>query len=129
MTLSTPEDLKYLKTDQWIRIEGDIGTIGITDFAQDQLNDIVYVELPDVGKTFAQRDQFGVVESIKSTNDLFMPLAGEVVETNSALEEEPELVNDSPYDKGWMIKIIIANAGETDSLLSSEEYIAWSNER
>lgn len=129
MALTTPEDLKYLKTDQWIRLEGDTGTIGITDFAQDQLNDIVYLELPDVGKSFMQNDQFGVVESIKSTNDLYMPVSGEVIEVNGELEENPEAVNDDPYGAGWMIKIKVANPAEMDTLLNAADYSQWNDER
>lgn len=129
MALKTPTDLKYLKTDQWIRVEGDTGVIGISDFAQDQLNDIVYLELPTVGKIFAQNEQFGVVESIKSTNDLFMPVSGEVTEVNAALEDEPEAVNDDPYGAGWLIKIKIANTEELGSLLSASDYEKWNEER
>jgi len=129
MAESVPDDLKYLKTDQWIHIEGHVGTIGITAYAQEQLNDVVYVELPAVGKTFSQEQQFGVVESVKSTNDLFMPLSGEVTELNPELEDNPEIINDDPYGEGWMIKIMISNPSEADNLLDSAGYATWLEER
>ena len=115
---------KYQKTHVWARPDGDVYTVGITDFAQDSLNDVVFVELPAVGDTLAKGDTFGVVESVKSASDLYMPLGGEIVEVNEALEDEPELVNDDPYGAGWMIKFKASDTSEWDGLLSGEQYEA-----
>jgi len=117
-----PEELRYTKEHEWAL--GDEGTIkiGITDYAQDALGDIVFVELPDVGAKVKAGETFGVVESVKSVSDLYSPLTGNVVEVNDALEEEPELVNSSPYEEGWVIKIEPANPADLDELMSSEDY-------
>ena len=114
-----PEDLQYTKSHEWVRIEGDTATIGITDHAQDELGDVVFVELPDVGTTFDAGDSFGTVESVKAVSDLYTPVGGEVVEVNSALENAPEQINDDPYGEGWIVKL---RTSEGDDLLSPEEY-------
>ena len=117
-----PENLQYTKDHEWLRVNGGDGTIGITDFAQDALGDVVYVELPKVGDRFEQGDPFGSVESVKSVSELFIPVSGEVTAINEKLLDQPELVNSSPYQDGWMIKLKIKDAGEIDSLLSALEY-------
>lgn len=117
-----PDNLHYTKDHEWIRVEGDTGTIGITDFAQEQLGDVVHVQLPRVGEKFEAHDVFGEVESVKTFSELYIPVSGEVLAINEALADAPELVNNSPYDGGWMIKVKISKASEVDSLLSSSEY-------
>ncbi len=119
-----PENLLYTEEHEWIKIEGDIATIGITDFAQNALGDIVFVELPEVGTTYSKGDSFGAVESIKSVSDLFVPLSGEVIERNDALEDGPELCNQSPYDEAWMIKIKMSDLSEKETLLDAPKYTA-----
>lgn len=122
-SLNHPANLKYSKTDEWVRVEGDQATIGITDYAQDQLGDIVYVELPwDGGQNVAHEAKFGDIESVKATSELISPVSGEVVKTNEALKDTPELINDRPYEDGWMIVVKLANPGEVDSLMSADEY-------
>ena len=123
--LTHPADLKYTKSDEWVRVEGDQATIGITDYAQDQLGDIVYIELPWDAQTLAHEDKFGDIESVKATSELISPLSGEVVKANEALKENPELINDSPYDDGWMVVVKIANPAELDALLSAAQYEAY----
>lgn len=118
----TPSDLKYVKSHEWVRVEGQEAVIGITDHAQDALNDVVYVELPDVGDHFDEDQEFGVVESVKSVSDLYMPLAGEVTEVNDALEDAPEAINDDPYGAGWLIKVRLDDPESVDGLLSAEQY-------
>jgi glycine cleavage system H protein len=120
--MNVPPDLRYTKDHEWIRVEGDVGSIGITDFAQDSLGDVVFVELPAVGARFTQGAIFGVVESNKSVSDLFAPVAGEVVAVNEQLVERPELVNQSPYEQGWMIRVRIAAASEVAGLLDAAAY-------
>lgn len=121
--MSYPADLKYTKEHEWIRDNGDgTATIGITEFAQSELGDIVYVELNDAGESYGKDDVFGTVEAVKTVSELFMPVAGEVVETNTALGDEPELVNDDPYGKGWMIKIKPDNMDDINTLLTAAEY-------
>lgn len=121
--MSYPAELKYTKEHEWIRDNGDgTATIGITEFAQSELGDIVYVELNDVGESYGKDDVFGTVEAVKTVSELFMPVAGEVVEINEALGDEPELVNDDPYGKGWMIKIKPDNIDDLNDLLSASEY-------
>jgi glycine cleavage system H protein len=121
--MSYPADLKYTKEHEWIRDNGDgTATIGITEFAQSELGDIVYVELNDAGESYGKDDVFGTVEAVKTVSELFMPVAGEVVETNAALGDEPELVNDDPYGKGWMIKIKPDNMDDLNTLLTAAEY-------
>ncbi|MCZ6900349.1 MAG: glycine cleavage system protein GcvH [Bacteroidetes bacterium] len=121
--MNVPETLLYTNDHEWIKIEGDTATIGITDFAQGELGDIVYVEIETEGNTLNQGDVFGTIEAVKTVSDLFMPLSGEVLEINPDLESSPEIVNDSPYEKGWTIKISISNKSEIDQLLSKEGYL------
>src|SRR5918912_385662 len=119
---NVPEDLHYSKDHEWIRVEGDVGTIGITDYAQDSLGDVVYVELPRAGETFESSEAFGSVESVKAVSEIFSPVSGEVVEVNQSLHDEPEKVNTDPYGEGWMIRMRLKNPGEVDSLLTAAEY-------
>jgi glycine cleavage system H protein len=120
--MDIPAELKYSEDDEWIRLEGDIGTVGITDYAQDALSDVVYVELPAEGDIFDKGETFGVVESVKAAADLYMPLGGEIVEVNSILEDTPELVNSDPYGDAWIVKIKIADLSELDGLLDAAAY-------
>ena len=122
--MQTPDDLKYTETHEWIRSEGEIATVGITDFAQDSLGDIVFLELPEPGTIFQQGETVGVVESVKTVSDILAPVSGEIKEVNSGLESSPESVNKDPYGKGWLFKISLANTGEITSLLSSSDYTA-----
>jgi len=117
-----PADLHYTKDHEWVRVADDVATIGITAFAAEQLGDIVFVDLPDAGRTLDQFATFGVVESVKAVSDLFAPVGGEVVETNGALAGKPELVNEDPYEGGWMIKVRLADAGQVDGLLDAAAY-------
>ena len=117
-----PDDLQYTKDHEWIRVADGVGTVGITDFAQEQLGDVVHVQLPRVGEKFEAHDTFGEVESVKTFSELYIPVSGEVAEINAALADAPELVNNSPYAEGWMIKIKIGKPSEIDSLLSASEY-------
>lgn len=117
-----PEDLHYTKDHEWIRVTGDIGVVGVTDFAQEQLGDVVHVQLPRLGEKFEAQDTFGEVESVKTFSELFIPVSGVVTEINETLADSPELVNSSPYSDGWMIKIKLGKPNEIDSLLSSSEY-------
>jgi glycine cleavage system H protein len=117
-----PEDLKYTKEHEWVRVEGDVAYVGITDFAQKELGDIVYVEIETQGEDINQHEVFGTVEAVKTVSDLFMPITGKILEVNPELESEPELVNDDPYGKGWMIKISIAEKSELDELLTYQDY-------
>ncbi len=117
-----PTDLRYTKDHEWVRVEGDTATIGITDFAATQLGDVVFVELPDTGRAVDQFATFGVVESVKAVSDLFAPLAGEVVEANDALSGEPELVNSDPFGAGWMIKLKVGDPSQLDGLLDAAAY-------
>jgi glycine cleavage system H protein len=117
--LSVPGELQYTKTHEWLRLEGDIATVGITDHAQDELGDVVYVELPETGASFDAGDTFGTIESVKAVSDLYTPVGGEVVEVNESLNDSPEKVNEDPYGDGWIIKL--RSSGEGD-LLSAEEY-------
>jgi glycine cleavage system H protein len=122
-SLNHPTNLKYSKTDEWVRVEGDQATIGITDYAQDQLGDIVYVELLwDAGSSITHDGKFGDIESVKATSELVSPVSGEVVKVNEALKDQPELINDKPYDDGWMLVVKISNPAELDSLMSSDDY-------
>ena len=120
--MSIPANLKYTKDHEWVSLEGDIATVGITHFAQKELGDIVYVEVETLDQTLEKDEVFGTVEAVKTVSDLFLPLSGEIIEFNEALESNPEIVNSDPYREGWMIKIKISNSGEIDSLLSSESY-------
>ena len=119
---NVPEDLHYSKDHEWIRVEGDVGTIGITDHAQNSLGDVVYVELPKVGESFSAHEAFGSVESVKAVSEIFTPVGGEITGVNESLQDEPEKVNTDPYGEGWMIRIRMKNPGEVDSLLSAAEY-------
>lgn len=123
-----PEDLRYNREHTWLRVEGDQGRVGITDYAQDQLGDVVFVELPEVGTEVKQLEPFGVIESSKATSDLYSPVSGEVVEINDVLDDEPELVNRGPYGEGWMIVIRMSDQAELDNLISAQEYEAFIKE-
>ncbi len=116
------DDLKYTQDHEWIVADGNIGTIGVTDFAQESLGDVTFVELPEVGTEFKKGDAFGVVESVKAASDLYLPVAGKVIEVNSALDDNPELINSSPYDDGWVLKIELEDASQVDELLSPTAY-------
>jgi glycine cleavage system H protein len=120
--MNIPADLKYTKEHEWIKVDGDIATVGITDYAQGELGDIVYVEIETEGETLDVEEVFGTVEAVKTVSDLFMPLSGEVTEFNEALEADPEAVNRDPYGDGWMIKVKVSDASELDNLLSADEY-------
>lgn len=119
-----PSELKYTKDHEWVRIDGDTAYIGITDFAQHELGDIVYIDINTVGEHVAKEGIFGTVEAVKTVSDLFMPVSGEVLEVNAALDASPELVNSDPFGDGWMVKITISNTSELDELLSAENYKA-----
>ena len=120
--MNIPANLKYTKDHEWVSIEGDIATVGITDFAQKELGDIVYVEVETLDQSLEKDEVFGTVEAVKTVSDLFLPVAGEIIAFNDALESTPESVNSDPYGAGWMIKVKIANMVEVDGLLSSESY-------
>jgi len=120
--MKNPIDRKYTKEHEWIKIDGDIVTVGITDFAQDQLTDVVFVELPEKGKQIDQNGNLCVVESVKSVSDIFSPVSGEIVEVNNALENSPALVNNDPFESGWIVKLKIKNETELDQLITPEEY-------
>jgi glycine cleavage system H protein len=121
-TMNIPADLKYTKDHEWVKIEGNQATIGITDFAQSELGDIVYVDISSVGQQINQHDVFGTVEAVKTVSDLYMPVTGKVTEFNKGLESAPEKVNSDPYGEGWMVKVTITNAGEAAGLLSAAQY-------
>lgn len=120
--MNTPSELKYTKDHEWVRLEGDIAVIGITDFAQSELGDIVYVEVETVDETLDADEVFGTVEAVKTVSDLFLPIAGEIIEFNEALEDEPEKVNTDPYGDGWMVKVKCADISQLDGLLSADDY-------
>ena len=120
--MNVPADLLYTKDHEWLRVEGDLGYIGITDFAQGELGDIVFLEIETLGEVLKKEEVFGTIEAVKTVSDLFMPVGGQVVEVNAALADEPELVNKDPYNGGWMIKAIMADPSELDELLSAEDY-------
>jgi glycine cleavage system H protein len=122
--MNFPEDLKYTKDHEWVRLEGGIATIGVTDFAQSELGDVVFVEIETEGEELAAEETFGTVEAVKTVSDLFMPIAGEIVEVNAELEDAPESVNEDPYGKGWMIKVKVSDASEVNDLMSASEYTA-----
>ncbi len=122
--MNIPSELKYTKDHEWISIEGDVATIGITDFAQSELGDIVYVEVETVDETLDIEEVFGTVEAVKTVSDLFLPLSGEIIEFNEALEDEPEKVNSDPYGDGWMIKLKCSDLSQTESLMSADDYKA-----
>jgi glycine cleavage system H protein len=120
--MNFPNELKYTSEHEWIRVEGNIGIVGITDFAQNELGDIVYVDIPVLGKTIAQNEVFGSIETVKVVSDLFSPVSGKVIEVNSTINDTPEKVNKDPYNEGWLIKIEISNPEEVNNLLTSEAY-------
>lgn len=120
--MNVPKELKYTKDHEWVKVEGDVATIGVTDYAQGELGDIVYVEVETVGDNIESEEVFGTVEAVKTVSDLFMPLSGEVIEFNESLESAPESVNSDPYGAGWMIKIKMSDASQLDALLSAEDY-------
>ena len=117
-----PGDLRYTKEHEWVRLDGDVGTVGITDYAQDQLGDIVFVDLPAPGIAVKYMEKFGEIESVKAVSELFSPVSGEVTEINAALADNPERVNDSPYDEGWMAKVRLGDPSELDKLMTAEQY-------
>ncbi|HLW63580.1 MAG TPA: glycine cleavage system protein GcvH [Flavobacterium sp.] len=120
--MNIPANLKYTKDHEWVSLEGDVATVGITDFAQKELGDIVYVEVETVDQTLDQDEVFGTVEAVKTVSDLFLPLSGEIIEFNEALETEPETVNSDPYGAGWMIKIKVADTAAFDALMTADQY-------
>ena len=120
--MNVPADLLYTKDHEWLRIEGDIGYVGITDFAQGELGDIVFIEIETLGETLQKEEVFGTIEAVKTVSDMFMPVGGEILEVNPSLEESPEVVNNDPYGNGWMIKIKITDPSEADDLFSAEKY-------
>jgi len=122
--MNVPAELLYTKDHEWLRIEGDMGYVGITDFAQGELGDIVFIEIETLGETLQKEEIFGTIEAVKTVSDMFMPVEGEILEVNPSLEESPEVVNKDPYGNGWMIKIKITDPSEADGLLSAEKYKA-----
>ena len=122
IVMNIPSELKYTKDHEWVKIDGDVAIVGITEFAQSELGDIVYVEIETIGETLDQEEVFGSVEAVKTVSDLFMPVSGEILEFNEALEGNPELVNSDPYGEGWMIKVKLTDASQYDGLLDAEAY-------
>jgi glycine cleavage system H protein len=123
-----PENLRYTRSHEWIRIEGGTGTIGITEHAQKELGEIVYLELPEVGRVYGAEDEFGTVESVKAVSELFVPVSGEVIEVNQRAVAEPGIVNDDPFGDGWLIKVKVSSDGDAEKLLSAEQYTAYLKE-
>ncbi|HEV2828635.1 MAG TPA: glycine cleavage system protein GcvH [Pyrinomonadaceae bacterium] len=117
-----PDDLHYSKDHEWVRVDGNVAVVGITDYAQDSLGDVVYVELPKVSEQFAANESFGSVESVKAVSEIFCPVSGEIVGVNDSLNDAPEKVNEDPYGEGWMIRVAMSNPGEVDSMLTAAEY-------
>jgi glycine cleavage system H protein len=122
ITMNIPETLRYTKDHEWVKVDGNIATVGITDFAQHELGDIVYLDITSDGDTLAKEETFGTVEAVKTVSDLFMPVSGKVIEVNSELDATPELINKDPYEKGWMIRIEISDPSEVDSLMEAAAY-------
>ncbi len=120
--MAIPSDLRYTKEHEWVRVDDGIGTVGITDYAQDQLGDVVYVDLPSPGKQLSQLAVFGEIESVKAVSELYAPVSGEVVESNGALADKPELINEAPYGEGWLMKLRLADESEVEKLLTAEQY-------
>ncbi len=120
--MAVPTDRKYTKTHEWVLVDGDVATIGITDYAQNELGDITYVELPGVGDDLGQSDSFGIVESVKAASDIYMPVAGEVTEANGDTEDAPELLNSSPYQDAWLIRVKLSDAAQLDALMDADTY-------
>jgi glycine cleavage system H protein len=127
--MNIPSDLKYTKNDEWVRVEGDAAVAGISDYAQNALSDIVYVELPAVGDTFKQSESFGSVESVKAASDVYLPVGGTITAVNEALAAAPEVVNSDPYGAGWMVKFTIANPAELEGLMDAAAYAKYCDER
>jgi glycine cleavage system H protein len=123
--LILPDDCRYSEDHEWAKTEGDNVRVGLSDYAQDQLGDIVYLELPQVGDTFEKNQEFGTVESVKAVSEMLMPIGGEVVDVNSSIEESPNLVNESPYKEGWLIEIKPSDSGEMETLLTNDEYLSF----
>ena len=121
--MKVPENLKYTKDHEWLKLDGDVAYVGVTDFAQSELGDVVYIEVETIGEELAKEDSFGTIEAVKTVSDMFMPVSGEVLEFNQKLEDTPELVNKDPYGDGWVIKIKLANHDEVNELLSAKEYM------
>jgi glycine cleavage system H protein len=126
--MNFPEDLKFSKEHEWVRVSGNIATIGVSDFAQDQLGEVVFVELPDEGEEFEKDDAFGVIESVKSVNDIYAPLSGKIVEVNDPVVDSPEIVNEDPYGEGWLVKIEVSDLKELGELMSAKDYEAYIKE-
>ncbi len=126
--MNTPDNLKYSKEHEWVRVDGDHAYVGITDFAQDQLGDIVYVEIETEGQELAKDEVFGTVEAVKTVSDLFMPISGTIEKFNADLESDPEVVNSDPYEKGWMVKIKMSNTAELDDLMDAAAYVSMTAE-
>jgi glycine cleavage system H protein len=122
--MNVPEDLLYTKDHEWLRLEGNLGYVGVTDFAQSELGDIVFIEIETVGETLNKEEVFGTIEAVKTVSDMFMPVSGEILELNPDLEESPDVVNKDPYGKGWMVKIKLTNPSEVNDLLSADKYKA-----
>ena len=122
--LNFPEDVRYSESHEWVKADGDTARIGITDYAQDQLGDIVFVELPDVGESFEKGAEFGTVESVKAVSELYLPVSGEIVAINGALEDAPELINNSPFSDGWMIEVRLDDSSELDALMDKDAYLS-----
>jgi glycine cleavage system H protein len=120
--MNIPENLKYTKDHEWVKVDGDTATIGVTDFAQQQLGDVVFVEIETEGENLSKGDVFGTIEAVKTVSDMYMPVSGEVVEINPKLEDAPETVNEDPYGEGWMIKVKVSDAGELEELMSADDY-------
>lgn len=127
--MNTPADLKYTKNDEWVRVEGNTATSGVTDYAQNALSDVVYVELPSVGDTFAQGQAYGSVESVKAASEVYLALSGTITEVNEALTTQPELVNSDPYGAGWMVKFTVSDLSELDNLMDAAAYTAYCDSR
>lgn len=127
--MNFPTDLKYAKSDEWIRVEGDSATVGVSDFAQNELSDVVYVDMPSVGDTFTAGQSFGSVESVKAASEIYLPVAGTVTAVNDALASKPELVNQDPYGEGWIVKIKVTDAGGLAELMAAAAYQAFCEER
>lgn len=126
--MNVPSNLKYTKDHEWIKVDGDVATVGVTDFAQSQLGDIVFIEIETVGETLAKEEVFGTIEAVKTVSDMFMPVGGEVLEVNPKISEQPDVVNKDPYGDGWMIKVKLSNPAEVNELLSPDQYKATINE-
>jgi glycine cleavage system H protein len=122
--LPTPTDRRYTKEHEWVRVDGGVGTVGVTDYAQDELGDVVYIELPSAGASVKQFEKLGEVESVKAVTDVFSPVSGEVVEVNEGVNDHPELVNQSPYEKGWLVRVRLADPAEPEALLTAKQYDA-----